>query len=89
MSQTWQSEAKAKMMMVKEKAKVASGKHANHLMGTAITVGNGDTWKRTVTSNPRASVVKAKVQAVLMNLKKWNRKHFSWRIRFVLISKPS
>ena len=62
------SQAKAKMMMAKEKAKVASGKHAKHLMGTAITVGNGDTWKRTVSSNPRASVVKAKVQAVLMNL---------------------
>ena len=33
-------------MMAKEKAKEASGKHAKHLMGTAITVGNGDTWKR-------------------------------------------
>ena len=63
-------QAKAKMMMVKEKAKVASGKHAKHLMGTAMTVGNGDTWKRTATSNPRASVAKAKVQAVLMNLRK-------------------
>ena len=30
-------------MMAKEKAKVASGKHANHVTGTAITVGNGDT----------------------------------------------
>ena len=40
------SQAKAKMMMAKEKAKVASGKHAKHLMGTAITVGNGDTWKK-------------------------------------------
>ena len=40
------SQAKAKMMMAKKKAKVASGKHAKHLMGTAITVGNGDTWKR-------------------------------------------
>ena len=36
------SEAKAKMMM----AKVASGKHAKQLMGTAITVGNGDTRKK-------------------------------------------
>ena len=47
-------------MMAKEKAKVTSGKHAKHLMGTAITVGNGDTWKKTVSSNPRASVAKAK-----------------------------
>ena len=31
------SQAKAKMMMVKEKAKVASGKHAKHLMGTAVS----------------------------------------------------
>ena len=59
------SQAKAKMMMAKEKAKVASGKHAKHLMGAAITVGNGDTWKRIVSPNPRARVVKAKVQAVL------------------------
>ena len=58
------SPAKAKMMMAKEKAKVASGKHAKHLMGTAITVGNGDTWERTVSPNPRARVAKAKVQAV-------------------------
>ena len=29
-------------------------------MGTAITVGNGDTWKRIVSSNPRASVAEAK-----------------------------
>ena len=32
------SQAKAKMMMAKEKAKVASGKHAKHLMGTARIV---------------------------------------------------
>ena len=31
------NQAKAKMRMAKEKAKVASGKHAKHLMGTAIT----------------------------------------------------
>ena len=68
------SQAKAKLMMAKEKAKVASGKHAKHLMGTAITVGNGDTWKRTVSSNPRASVAKAKVQAVLMNLRKMDQR---------------
>ena len=75
------SQAKAKTMMAKEKAKVASGKHAKHLMGTASTVGNGDTWERIVSSNPRARVAKAKGQAVSMNL-------FSWWIRFVLISKP-
>ena len=40
------SQAKAKLMMAKDKAKVASCKHAKHLMGTAITVGNGDTWKK-------------------------------------------
>ena len=68
------SQAKAKLMMAKEKAKVASGKHAKHLMGTAITVGNGDTWKRTVSSNPRARVAKAKVQAVLMNLRKMDQR---------------
>ena len=68
------SQAKAKMMMAKEKAKVASGKHAKHLMGTAITVGNGDTWKRIVSSNPRARVAKAKVQAVLMNLRKMDQR---------------
>ena len=37
---------KEKLMMAKEKAKVASGKHARHLKGIAITVGNGVTWKR-------------------------------------------
>ena len=78
------SQAKAKMMITKEKAKVASGKHAKHLMGTAITVGNGDTWKRTVSPNPRARVAKAKVQAVLMNLRKMDQR----TIWFVLISKP-
>ena len=30
-------------MMAKERAKVASGKHARHLKGNAITVGNGAT----------------------------------------------
>ena len=64
------SQAKAKTMMAKEKAKVASGKHAKHLMGTALTVGNGDTWKRIVSPNPRARVAKATVQAALMNLRK-------------------
>ena len=60
--------------MAKEKAMVASGKHAKHLMGTAITVGNGDTWKRTVSPNPRAIMAKAKVQAVLMNLRKTDQR---------------
>ena len=41
--------------MAKEKAKAARGKHAKHLMCTAINVGNGDTWKRIVSPNPRAS----------------------------------
>ena len=66
------SQAKAKMMMAKEKAKVASGKHAKHLMGTAITVGNGDTWKRIVSPNPRARV--ARVQAVSMDLRKMDQR---------------
>ena len=44
--------------------------------------------KRIVSSNRRTSVAKAKVQAVLMNLRKWTEEHFSWSIRFVLISKP-
>ena len=39
------SKAKGKLMMAKEKAKVASGKHARHLKGIAITVGNGVTWR--------------------------------------------
>ena len=68
------SQAKANMMMAKEKAKVASGKHAKHLMGNAITVGNGDTWKRIVSPNPRARVAKGKVQAVLMNLRKMDQR---------------
>ena len=40
------SQAKGKLMMAKEKAKVASGKHARHVKGIAITVGNGVTWKK-------------------------------------------
>ena len=39
------SQAKAKMIKAKEKAKVASGKHPKHLLGTASTVGNGDMEK--------------------------------------------
>ena len=61
-------------MMAKEKAKVASGKHAKHLLGTAMTVGNGDTWERTVSPNPRARMEKAKVPAVLMNLRKMDQR---------------
>ena len=34
------SQAKGNLVMAKEKAKEASGKHARHLKGTAITVGN-------------------------------------------------
>ena len=34
------SQAKGKLMVAKERAKVASGKHARHLKGIAITVGN-------------------------------------------------
>ena len=68
------SQAKAKMMMAKEKAEVASGKHAKHLMGTAIIVGNGDTWKSIILPNTRARVAKAKEQAVLMNLRKMDQR---------------
>ena len=53
---------------------MASGKHTKHLMGTAITVGHGDTWKRIVSPNPRARVAKAEVQAVLMNLRKMDQR---------------
>ena len=53
---------------------VASGKHARHLTGTAITVGNGDTWKRIVSPNPRPRVVKAKVLAGSMNPRKMDQK---------------
>ena len=56
------SQAKGKLMMAKEKAKVASGEHARHLNGIAITVGSGVTWKRIVSlwPKPRPRVVKAK-----------------------------
>ena len=37
-------EAKGKLIMAKENAKVASDKHARHLKGIAITFGNGVTW---------------------------------------------
>ena len=64
------SQAKGKLMMAKEKAKVASGKHAKHLRRVAITVGNGVTWKRIASrwQKPRPRVVKAKVRAVLMQV---------------------
>ena len=67
------SQAKAKMMMAKEKAKVAKGKYAKHLMGTAITVGNGVTWRKIASQRPKPRA-KAKVQAVLMNLRKMDRR---------------
>ena len=66
------------MMMAKVKAKVARGKHAKHLMVTSIIVGNGGTWKRTVSPNPRARVAKAKVQVVLMNLRKMDQRTPQW-----------
>ena len=40
------SQAKGKLMMAKEKAKVASGKHAWHLKGIAINVGNEVTGEK-------------------------------------------
>ena len=54
------SRAKGKLMMTKEKAKVASGKHARHLKGIAITFGNGVTWKRIVSQKPRSRGGKGK-----------------------------
>ena len=63
------SQAKGKLMMAKERAKVASGKHARHSKGIAITVGNGVTWKRIVSrwQKSRPRVVEAKVLAISMN----------------------
>ena len=62
--------------MAEEKAKAASGKHERYLKGTAITVGNGVTWKRIVSpwQNLGARVAKAKMQAVLMNPRQVVRK---------------
>ena len=60
-----------------KKGKSSKGKTDDglkRLARTAITVGNGDTWKSTISSNPRASVAKAKVQAVLMNLRKMDHR---------------
>ena len=70
------SQAKGKLMMAKEKAKVASGKHARHLRCIAITVGNGVTWTRIVSlwQKPRPRVVKAKVRAVSMNPRQVDQK---------------
>ena len=68
------SQAKGKLLMAKEKAKVASGKHARHLKGIAITVGNGVTWKRIFSQKPRPRVVKAKVRAVSMNPRQVDQK---------------
>ena len=61
-------------MMAKERAKVASGKHARHVKGIGITVGNGVTWKRIVSQKPRPRVVKAKVLAVSMNRRQVDQK---------------
>ena len=68
------SQAKGKLMMTKEKAKVASGKHARHLKGIAITFGNGVRWKRIVSQKPRSRVAKAKVLAASMNPRQVNQK---------------
>ena len=70
------NQAKEKLMTArrKAKAKVTSGKHAKHLMSTAITVGNGDKWKRIVSQKPRARVAKAKVRLVSMNLRKMDQR---------------
>ena len=51
----------------KWQARKASDGYCNHCW-------EWDTWKRTVSSNPRASVAKAKVQAVLMNLRKMDQR---------------
>ena len=64
------SQAKGKLMV----AKVASGKHARHLKGIAITVGNGVTWKKIVSQKPNPRVVKAKVLAVSMNPRQVDQK---------------
>ena len=48
------SQAKGKLMMPRERAKVAGGKHATHLKGMAITFGNGVTWKRIVSPNAKS-----------------------------------
>ena len=68
------SQAKGKLMMAKENAKVACGKHARHLKGIAITVGNGVTWKRIVSQKPTPRVVKARVLAASMNPRQVDQK---------------
>ena len=69
------NQAKGKLMVArrKAKAKATSGKHARHLNGIAITVGNGVTWNRIVSQKPRPRV-KAKVLVVSMNLKQMDQK---------------
>ena len=49
------SQAKGKLMIArrKGKSKVTNGKHARHLKGIAITVGNGVTWKRIVSQKAK------------------------------------
>ena len=54
------SQAKGKLMIAKEEAKVASGKHARHLKGISITVGNAVTWKRIVSQKVKAKGGKGK-----------------------------
>ena len=57
-------------MMAKERAKVASGKHARHLKGNAITVGNGVTWEGLF----HVGKNQGQVQAVLMNPRRVDQK---------------
>ena len=65
------NQAKGKLMMArrKDKAKVTKGKHARHLKGIAIIVGNGVTRKWTVSQKPKTRV-KAKVRVASMELKR-------------------
>ena len=68
------SQAKAKVMMAKEKAKVASGKARKAYDGYCNHCWKWGHMERIVSPNPRARVAKAKVQAVLMNLRKTDQR---------------
>ena len=84
------NQAKGKLMIArrKAKAKVTSGKHARHLKGLAITVGNGFTWKRIVSQKPKPKV-KAKVLVASINLKRVHQKTLQLADWFVLVRKQS
>ena len=56
------------------KGRGKGGKHARHMKGIAITVGNGVTWKRIVSQKPRPRVAKAEVLAVSMNPRQVDQK---------------